>query len=319
MLKKILFFLIGIITICLIAIKIYNRKAEILYLSNEVIEVGIMPDGGGRVVIFNACDEDNILLSNPELWEIPKPSLAANYVPLMGHIMWVSPQKEWWTQQNLNEDRKLRKADWPPDPFTIYAKYKILKYSKTNLVIKAPVSPITGLEMTKSFNICSNRLTLSATAVNRRDSEVKWGLWSNTRLSAKHRVTIPISSTNDIVGFELGYKSNDIYMPYIITNNTFVYDYRFNERSGITNKYSNKLSIDSPEQKYETVSGNYIFSKTAVTAVNNVHSNHSPIELFIEFDPKNSGFMEQEFHSNYETLQPGEATSFVEVWELKRR
>jgi hypothetical protein len=298
----------------------YNRPAQILFLANESIEVGIIPNAGGRVVIFKTRDGDNILKAVPKLWKkryMPEPSMKSPDVHFMGHIMWVSPQKEWWVQQNLVENKRIRKSDWPPDPFTIYAHYQIFGQTPTNLLMVAPESPITGLEMIKSFNICSNTLTLSTTAVNRRDSEVKWGLWSNTRLSARHSVSVPISSTNDLVKFEIGYGSKDIYMPYIITNNTFIYDYRFDERDLSEKKSATKLYMNPLEREYSTVVGNSVFTKTAITEVDNVHSNHTSMELYVEFEPKEGDLMEQEFHGDYKVLQPGELMTFVEVWELE--
>jgi len=322
MLKKILFITIGLIVVCLVVLQIYNRKAELLFLSNDIIKVGILPNAGGRVVIFQRQDGDNILMAKPELWKkryMKKTALDAKDVRLMGHIVWVSPQKEWWGQQNLVENKRKRKADWPPDPFTIYAHYEILECTATNLLMVAPESPVTGLEMTKSFSICSNSFVLSTTAVNRRDSEVKWGLWSNTRLSAKHSVSIPITSTNDLVKFELGYGSKDIYLPYIITNNTFVYDYRFDKRDFSEPKVATKLYLNPSIKEYSTVIGNSVFKKTAITEIVNVHSNHAPLELYVEFDPQNGDLMELEFHGNYQTLKPGESTSFEEIWTLTKR
>ena len=64
MLKKILLIFVVVVIGCLVVLQIYNRKAEILYLSNDSIEVGILPNASGRVVIFKTRDGDNTE-SNP--------------------------------------------------------------------------------------------------------------------------------------------------------------------------------------------------------------------------------------------------------------
>ncbi|MDA3797541.1 MAG: DUF4380 domain-containing protein [Kiritimatiellae bacterium] len=320
--KKIFIFAVCLLVIALGVTFWHLHREPLLYLSNDRIELGVLPDVGGRVVIFRLKNGANILRSVPELWpqKHPRPKLGAPDKSFYGHIVWVGPQKDWWVQQDLLPGKKSKSSDWPPDPFTIFAHYKVLEHSLTNLVITAPVSPVTGLEITKEFTLDGNRAKLITTAVNRRNTPVSWNLWSNTRLPVKHAVFIPINSTNDIDRMEVGYQIKTLYMPYVVTNGNFIYDYKLDELDYSKEKLATKVFMKPAKQRFKTILDDSVFIKEmpANVQADNVHSNHTPLEFYVDFG-SDGGFMEQEFHGEYKTLEPGESTTLEEDWLLLPR
>ncbi len=75
-------------------------------------------------------------------------------------------------------------SGWPPDPWLEYAEAAVVTSAPARAVLRLPVSPVTGLELTKEIELTGPRSArLRVTAVNRRDRPVAWDLWSNTRTS----------------------------------------------------------------------------------------------------------------------------------------
>ncbi|MDZ7725331.1 MAG: DUF4380 domain-containing protein [candidate division KSB1 bacterium] len=90
----------------------------LITLRTEHVEVGVLPQVGGRVVSLHKPGMDNILKAVPELWEqkpaeTPKATRLHEMTPYYGHIVWVGPQSGWWLQQDVNDTLLQRKANWP--------------------------------------------------------------------------------------------------------------------------------------------------------------------------------------------------------------
>ncbi len=123
-------------------------------LNNKNIEVGILTEAGGRIVILRKPGFKNILKSDSSLWidpekHINKISAFSDFIAFNGHITWVGPQSEWWTHQNLNIERNKLKADWPPDPYLIYGSNEIISRSDTSIIMVGLKSPVSGLRIFK--------------------------------------------------------------------------------------------------------------------------------------------------------------------------
>ena len=104
---------------------ISDPESHLLILKNEYVVLGLIPEAGAHVVLFRSYDSANVLDSNPKTWSEPVPVFSAEepkFAPYDGHITWLGPQKEWWTQQDINIDRKNRRVPWPPDPFLTLGK-----------------------------------------------------------------------------------------------------------------------------------------------------------------------------------------------------
>ena len=97
-----------------------KEKHQLIFIHNGNTRVGILTDVGGRIVYASLEGEKNILKSDSALWyenkeEKPEISAYSDFKAYNGHIVWVGPQKEWWSHQRKNLYRKFTKAIWPPD------------------------------------------------------------------------------------------------------------------------------------------------------------------------------------------------------------
>lgn len=69
------------------------------------IQIGVLPQVGGRIVVFRKAEGPHLLKANPKDWQPDawlEPDPEAPLKAFNGHIYWVSPQPGWgWNQQNL--------------------------------------------------------------------------------------------------------------------------------------------------------------------------------------------------------------------------
>jgi len=205
-----------------------NPEDPLIVLSNENIEIGILPEVAGRIVMLRKPGMKNILRSDEEMWpeaaeKKPEINAFANFTAFNGNITWIGPQKEWWIHQDLNEERKSTKADWPPDPYTIYSKYEITEQLKSYIRLAGPVSPINGLSLIKEYSITEEgKVKIKITATNERETAVSWDLWMLTRLDGFSKAYVPVEQ-DEI--FKLIIKENKKVetTPYKIENNYFTF------------------------------------------------------------------------------------------------
>lgn len=167
-------------------------------LDDGQLEVAVAPAVGGRIVHLSLPGRGNVLKIGPALAAAPPPPPSAEGpdLPYFGHELWLGPQSRWWTDQDLNPQRRDAAAIWPPDPWLAHARNRIVERSARSLVLEGVASPVSGLQVTQSFRLSGRSpatLELGAMAVNRRDREVRRDLWFNTRLPAGSRVFAPVA------------------------------------------------------------------------------------------------------------------------------
>lgn len=171
-------------------------------LDDGHLQVEIATAVGGRVVHLSLPGRGNVLKVGPALAASPppEPSAGGPDLPYFGHELWLGPQSRWWTDQDLNRQRRDAAAIWPPDPWLAHARNRIVERSPRHLVIEGVASPVSGLQATQRFRLSGGSpatLELGAEAVNRRDREVRRDLWFNTRLPAGSRVFAPVARPED--------------------------------------------------------------------------------------------------------------------------
>jgi len=91
--------------------KKHNQPDSLISLSNGTIEIGLLPEVGGRLVRVSLTGQANIIQSDTTLWNEPssqRPSLnpLKPFKAYNGEINWVSPQSEWWVKQDSFPDLK---------------------------------------------------------------------------------------------------------------------------------------------------------------------------------------------------------------------
>lgn len=295
---------------------------HLLILKNENVELGIIPDAGAHVVLFRSHGGANVIDSNPKTWPEPVPAVSAEnpkFAPYGGHIVWLGPQKEWWTQQDINIDRKKRRVPWPPDPFLTLGKYEVSDRKTDSVKLTSPPSPVTGIRMVKEISIRKNTALLKVTATNIRNSSVSWDIWSNTRIQKNADIYVPVDPAGRPFKIEnagMHLETNYI-LPYGVLLNYFHFDIAAARNDGRHN-YSAKVFMNPSKGMIAAFCGDFLFmKKSMLIAPDKIHPDQAFVEIYknISMDPAES-LTEIEMHGEYRALAPGESMSFEETWEL---
>jgi len=223
------------------------ESGPLVVLTDGMIEVGVLPEVGGRIVLLRREGGPNLLQSNPDYWdepeaERPDPQARPRWKDYGGHITWLAPQSEWWNRQELYP--RMRDRPWPPDPYLIYAPYEIVEQSRMHLILQGPASPISGVSLRKEVRLPGGgRVAVRATAVNTTDAPLSWSLWSNTRFAGRVPAYLPL-----VPGREPGYAflspfrdEEKAAMPYRVVDGYFTFSSDLPVPEGMKN-WNNKVS-----------------------------------------------------------------------------
>lgn len=314
--------------LCLIFIMInslncrfFTIKNDLIILKNKNIEVGILPEVGGRVVLLRIPGYENILKSDSTLWinsktQKPKISAFSDFKAFDGHIVWVGPQNEWWTHQDINKNRKKTASVWPPDPYVIYGKFNIIARTDSSIKMVGPDSPISGIKLFKEVSIKeTGEVKFTVTMENITQKNVKWDLWMNTRLDGYANCYVPINK-NDLIEFMHTEDNMKETTPYKIENDFFTLCPSLPK----TQKKQQVQEVHiNPSQGYISA-----FNKNQMLLIwfkknpkNKIHPLHGQVELYSSIS--HSGFdrlLELEMHGVYSELKPGETKSLSETWKI---
>ena len=290
------------------------EEKNLILLKNAHAVVGVLPHAGGRVVLYRLVDGANVLHSDPAKWtEAPEsaPSPEAFYQFYNGHTCWVSPQSQWWTQQDVNTARRDAKAVWPPDPYLELSPCRIIKQTKTELRIELPKSPICGLTLIKSVRLNDDgSVSLSVKGTNARKSSVAWGLWSNTRLPGTMTCYVPLNLDTEA--------ATSIRIEGNLTGEIRDRFFFFQAKDVSTKGKYGKAFIQNPTGGMFAFGKNLCFVKSVQPAGSKeVHPSQAPVEIYQNIDPHpNAQLLELENHGEYERLNSGESISIEETWQL---
>ncbi len=298
-----------------------QNKNDLIILKNDRIELGILPEVGGRIVLLRLPGYDNILKADENQWLSsdklkPKITPFTGFEAFDGHITWVSPQKEWWIHQSLNESRRKAKADWPPDPYLIYGKNKVISQTDTSLVLKGIDSPISNLRIDKTISISKDgKVTVTSEAENISDKNICWDLWMLTRLHGFANAFVPFSEAGFI---DLVKKNTETLeaTPYEIIDG-------FLTLNPSTPKHNKR---EQTQEFHIYPSSNFIvgFDKNQMLLIEfemlkkeKVHPNHGLVELYSHVNKDGTdSLLELEVHGEYKCFAPGEKVSLTETWKL---
>lgn len=297
------------------------KKQQVITLSNNELQISVCTKSGGRLVFLGLKGASNMLKVNPDIWEGPT-SIPANPTPFdefvgyNGAIMWLSPQSEWWTQQDVNPQRKLERSVWPPDPYLIYGNNEVISLNDSSVILRSPYSPVSGITMYKTFSINKNTLFISTRITNDADYDVAWGIWSNARFDINTLFFVPDVNDSSL-WFTFDSSGKQSRVAHSLENQNFSFI----------------IPDDSLKGSSDFMTKAYMYSKTGhIVAANNgqmlvmsfnpakpekIHPNHGLIEIYIETstDGENN-LLELEHHSEYKKLRPGESLVYDQKWFL---
>lgn len=298
----------------------------LLTLENDILQLQLTPNIGGRVSYFSLKSHNNFINTGAAFTKniIPEVSPFADNIGYLGHIVWVGPQSQWWQQQQVNQDRLNNKANWPPDPYTIFAKNTVTLQSKNHITLQGVNSSVTGLRLDKEFSLTSlnpNQVNLTTTATNISQTKRAWDLWFNTRVQGDTYIVASVNNKSDVrvESFEQA-QIGPIAVNYI---NKAADDYfvEFDVKELTRNKVSNKGKIFiQPNQGWLAGfnNGQLFIIAFPWQEKEHIHAEHGQIEIYADYQPQNlsNSLIEMEFHGPYQQLQPKQQMRVEAKWYL---
>jgi len=289
----------------------------VLRLSNPALTLGLVPGLGGRIVELRVEGGDNLLDSDPRSWQEPFPpaDLRTPFEPWNGHTYWVGPQSEWWTQQDMDPERRSAKATWPPDPFHETARYQVRERSRSRARLESPPSPITGLRRKLEVELVgARRVRIRVTATNGRPTPVAWSFYSNTRVQPDGWAYVRL--VPDGIKRIDGPRDGSPY-PHRVVRGFFV------SPPGVKpGPAETPLTADAflrpVEARIAYFRGHQLFLKRTETFSEvRLHPEETPVEIYRSSGGgRDAALLELELHGPYEKLPPGQAMSFEETWDI---
>ncbi|SMF41227.1 protein of unknown function [Alteromonadaceae bacterium Bs31] len=308
------------LALLLASVASHCSELKTIDLQNENVVVRVSPQMGGRLLEFALHEHASIIKVGDEVFSNPQPEVTAqsDNIGYMGHIVWLSPQSQWWRQQTINKSRFENAAAWPPDPFLVQASNTVLKNNKRLIHLLGPASPVSGVRIEKTFELMAAQphgLNLGAIATNMGESTVSWGLWFNTRLEADAKVYVPVLNEKDIRMWDTKPEESPL---------------SFSVVDGI-------LALHSPPpEKGKTRRNGKLFIKPSagwMAAFDEkqliiiqfdlqphvaIHPEQAQVELYMDYQKQalEEGLIEMELHSPYTEMPPGASIESGQQWLL---
>jgi len=285
-------------------------EEHMLMLHNGGMVCGIMPQIGGRVVVFRTKTGANVLDGRPELWnDPPRPDLlATNFKQYYGESVWAGPQAVWWTADEPYPPNIEYKGPWPPDPAWEFAPFTIVEQTPTRVILRSPISKLTGLELTKTIELSANgQLTLQVKAVNRSDRLVTRDLWLLHRVSPTARTFLPLKSETTDKGFSEAVSIQKM-------NGLTVLELLPHEKSSATISGGKMLAVAENGWMATAVPEGFFTVRFQPTEAYKTAPGQAPVEIFFSSAPQ--PLCEMEHHGELTTLKPGETMETKETWQI---
>lgn len=296
-------------------------KPRVIQLKNDRLHMEVTPSFGGRVLSFSMNGQKNVLKVGAPVSSLPEPAVTANAdnIGYLGHEVWVGPQSEWWVHQTVNPVRRAAHAHWPPDPFLVLAKNKVLKETASEIVLEGVPSPVSGLQLRKSFALleeAQNGVELEVAATNIRDEVVTWDIWFNTRVHPSTKVYVPAASMNDI---RLAHAEDQDTGPLVYSLEDKIFSLDVVAPAENQRGRKGKVFIQPAAGWMAGFTGNQVLIITfPLHPRTAIHSQQGQVELYLDYryDSPGDGLLEMEVHAPYRKLEPGHTMRARERWYL---
>lgn len=298
-----------------------DSESHVLWLEHDGTRIGVLPDVGGRIVYFSVGGIQNILKSDSTLWDESdslRPAVSENpkWKSYYGHTVWLGPQSEWWTHQELNMDLKLQKAVWPPDPWLIYSAYKVMEHTSTKVIMEGPKSPVSGMQLVKEIELMGQgEVVITVRGKNIRKEEIAWDLWMNTRVDGYMQVYIPINETSKIKVRANSGQMNDT-VAYAVEQGYFSY---LPAAPPDGKKQRSSKAFITPSQPWMAAfrDSSCFFIEFELYDTARTHAEQGLVELYnFTSDFKDDALTEMEYHGPYTLIPAGESISVSEKWKI---
>lgn len=291
---------------------------ESVTLEDGTVSMEITPGFGGRVLSFALKGQDNLLKIGDPVASVPDPEVSpeADNIGYLGHTVWVGPQKDWWAQQSVNPERLNAKAAWPPDPYLVFAENRIVEHSPGKLVLEGVKSPVSGLQLYKSFSLVNDKpgtVALDVKAVNVSGKKVSWDIWFNTRVQPITRVYVPVSSLKDVRSVS-DTKETTGPVEYSLADDLFSLR-PATVPAGMTGRQGKIFIQPSAGWMAGFAAGQVFIIEFPLQPKETIHPEHGQVELYINYRGNlKDSLIEMEVHAPYRALEPGESMQAGEQW-----
>ena len=299
-------------TVCASALPFLSESragngSGLITISNEEHEVGLLPDFGGRLVLWRHRGGPNLLDAVPGEWDTrpagwpnPKPTLP--WDPGRGHTVWAGPQATWWTDQDVEPKFRASASLWPPDPILTAAPYRVVEQASDRMVLESEPSPYVGLSFRKTIELLPDRVRIHVEATNVRDRPVTRNLWFNFRAPASGRDFVPVSA-------HLGARLQDS------ARSQWRGKFHTLEITPDGQRAKAYLDPDTGLIACEVADGTIVI-RFEVESPDRVPPGHAPVEIFRGRSAGQPDLLELEHHGPLVTIPPGESIEREETWEF---
>jgi hypothetical protein len=288
-------------------------------LDNGSVRATVTDAIGGRLLSFGLAGQPNIQKVDTQAGDPGAPvDATSDNVGYLGHEIWVGPQKEWWSHQDVNPARAG--APWPPDPWLSLARYKIEDKRADAITLASPASPVNGLQLVKRYSLVAGKphsLRLDVDAANIRTSQVAWDIWFNTRAHADTRVYVPVARREDVRQQAIEPKPDMVPLTWTLADGLFSLD-AYPAGKGQPHRNGKMLLQPSGGWMAGFHGGQVLVIQFAHQPRAAIHPDQGQIELYNDWQPDapDKGLMEMEVHAPYVRLAPGRHMQASELWTL---
>ena len=304
----------------LLCVPMAASAVETVRLENGTVLLEVTPQLGGRGLGFSLHGRNNLLKIGEAVSAQPDPevSATASDIGYLGHDVWLGPQSQWWTQQHANPARREARANWPPDPYLAFGKTRVVERTAERLVLEGVPSPVSGVQLRKTFALSPDRpdtVALQVQARNIRDTPVAWDLWFNTRVPSSTRVYVPVQGKQDV---RVESSTDKAFAPLLprIQDGLFSFE-RAPLPKGLSGRRG-KVFLQPSAGWMAGFAGDQLFIiRFAHQDRSLIHPEQGQVELYLdETATAGEGLLEMEVHAPYRTLQPDEAMDAEESWTV---
>lgn len=290
---------------------------QTVLLDNGVLQLTVTPALGGRLLEARLAGLPNIIkVGQAVRWQPDPPvSAEADDIAYLGHDVWVGPQSQWWSQQQVNSSRRQAAANWPPDPYLSLASTTVVHRDNHWLALQGEPSPVSGLSLHKQFKLSPQRADtaqLRVSARNVREQPVAWDLWFNTRVAAAARVFVPVAAASDV---RLQPASPDPHSrpAYALEHGLL----QLAARPGPQQVAQRGKLLLQPSAGWLAAfdQGQVLLIRFDRQPRRLIHPEQGQIELYVDTQ---TGLLELELHAPYRQLLPGQQMWAEEQWTLLR-
>lgn len=288
-------------------------------LANGSVRATVTDAIGGRLLSFALAGRSNFLKVDTAAGDPGAPiGATTDNVGYLGHEIWIGPQKEWWSHQDVNPGRAG--ASWPPDPWLSLARYKIEDARPDAVTLASPASPVNGLQLVKRYSLVAGKphsLRLDVDAANTRKNQVAWDIWFNTRAHADTRVYVPVARRDDVRQQAIEPKPDMVPLTWTLADGLFSLD-AYPAGKGRPHRNGKMLLQPSAGWMAGFHGGQVLVIQFAHQPRAAIHPDQGQVELYNDWQPDapDQGLMEMEVHAPYVKLAPGRHMQASEQWTL---